>query len=64
MNKRQLKKKVKAAKFKKERGLILSLEDRHFSGTMGNAISPKERRKAFSFNGMKLQLWLKELLMG
>ena len=35
MNKRQLKKKVKQAKLKKERGLILSLEDRHYIRNYG-----------------------------
>ena len=30
MNKRQIKKRVKRAKINKERGLILSLEDRHY----------------------------------
>ena len=35
MNKRQLKKKVKRAKINKERGLILSLEDRHYIRNYG-----------------------------
>ena len=35
MNKRQLKKKVKQAKLNKERGLILSLEERHFLRNYG-----------------------------
>ena len=35
MNKRQLKKRVKRAKINKERGLILSLEDRHYIRNYG-----------------------------
>ncbi len=35
MNKRQIKKKVKQAKLKKERGQILSLEERHFIRNYG-----------------------------
>lgn len=35
MNKRQIKKKVKQAKLNKERGLILSLEERHFIRNYG-----------------------------
>ena len=35
MNNRQLKKKVKQAKLKKERGLILSLEERHYIRNYG-----------------------------
>lgn len=35
MNKRQIKKKVKQAKLHKERGLILSLEDRHYIRNYG-----------------------------
>ena len=35
MNKRQLKKRVKRAKINKERGLILSLEDRHYMRNYG-----------------------------
>lgn len=35
MNKRQIKKKVKQAKLNKERGLILSLEDRHYIRNYG-----------------------------
>ena len=35
MNKRQLKKRVKRAKFNKERGMILSLEDRHYIRNYG-----------------------------
>ena len=35
MNKRQIKKRVKRAKINKERGLILSLEDRHYIRNYG-----------------------------
>ena len=35
MNKRQIKKRVKQAKLKKERGLVLSLEDRHYIRNYG-----------------------------
>lgn len=35
MNKRQIKKKVKQAKLNKERGLILSLEERHYIRNYG-----------------------------
>ena len=35
MNKRQIKKRVKRAKINKERGMILSLEDRHFIRNYG-----------------------------
>ena len=35
MNKRQLKKRVKRAKINKERGLILSLEERHYIRNYG-----------------------------
>ena len=35
MNKRQLKKRVKRAKINKERGMILSLEDRHYIRNYG-----------------------------
>lgn len=35
MNKRQIKKRVKRAKIKKERGLILSLEEQHFIRNYG-----------------------------
>ena len=36
MNKRQIKKKVKQAKLNKERGLILSLEERHYIRNYGD----------------------------
>lgn len=35
MNKRQIKKRVKRAKLNKERGMILSLEDRHYIRNYG-----------------------------
>ena len=35
MNKRQIKKRVKRAKINKERGMILSLEDRHYIRNYG-----------------------------
>ena len=35
MNKRQIKKRVKRAKINKERGLVLSLEDRHYIRNYG-----------------------------
>lgn len=47
MNKRQLKKKVKAAKFKKERGLILSLEDRHFIRNYGECYFTQGEAESF-----------------
>lgn len=47
MNKRQLKKKVKAAKFKKERGLILSLQDRHFIRNYGKYYYTRQEAASF-----------------
>ena len=47
MNKRQLKKKVKAAKFKKEQGLILSLEDWHFIRNYGKCYFTQGEAESF-----------------
>ena len=54
MNKRQLKKKVKRAKLNKERGLILSLEDRHFIRNYGPKYHTKKEVDGFNnfFAGM------------
>ena len=39
MNKRQIKKRVKRAKINKERGMILSLEDRHYIRNYGKCVN-------------------------
>lgn len=43
MNKRQIKKRVKRAKINKERGMILSLEERHFIRNYGPKCHTKKR---------------------
>lgn len=48
MNKRQIKKKVKQAKFKKERGQILSLEERHFIRNYGPKYHTKKEIAGFN----------------
>lgn len=47
MNKRQIKKRVKQAKLKKERGLVLSLEDRHFIRNYGPKYHTKKEIAGF-----------------
>ena len=48
MNKRQIKKRVKQAKLKKERGLVLSLEDRHFIRNYGPKYHKKKEIAGFN----------------
>ena len=50
MNKRQLKKKVKQAKLNKERGHILSLEERHFIRNYGKCYYTKTEADKFLVN--------------
>ena len=47
MNKRQIKKRVKRAKLNKERGLILSLEDRHFIRNYGKCYFTQGEAESF-----------------
>ena len=48
MNKRQIKKRVKRAKINKERGMILSLEDRHFIRNYGPKYHTKKEIAGFN----------------
>ena len=48
MNKRQIKKKVKQAKINKERGQILSLEERHFIRNYGPKYHTKKEIAGFN----------------
>ena len=48
MNKRQIKKRVKRAKINKERGMILSLEERHFIRNYGPKYHTKKEIAGFN----------------
>ena len=48
MNKRQIKKRVKRAKINKERGMILSLEDRHYIRNYGPKYHTKKEIAGFN----------------
>ena len=54
MNKRQIKKRVKSAKLKKESGRIMSLEDRHYMRHYGGYYHTKKEVDGFNsfFAGM------------
>lgn len=64
MNKRQIKKRVKRAKLNKERGLILSLEDRHYIRNYGKRYYTKTEADKFLINWDELNKSLSSIVDG
>jgi hypothetical protein len=64
MNKRQIKKRVKRAKINKERGMILSLEDRHYIRNYGKRYYTKKEAAFLIDNWDELTTAIKGIVDG
>jgi hypothetical protein len=64
MNKRQIEKRVKRAKINKERGMILSLEDRHYIRNYGKRYYTKKEAAFLIDNWDELTTAIKGIVDG